>query len=134
MKTTKKIIEDYKSGDILINEATLLLREERRKAEEIIKAVKDFEYENLENYEKGTYKGFDFNIVNGRKKYDFTNCHSVQKAEEGLKKEERIAKAAFEIYQKTGEKPITEDGEIIELPEIKYGKSYLKITKCKEHK
>lgn len=130
----KKIIEDYNDGNILLPEATLKIRELRKEAEALIELSKKFEYENLQAYEqlKGDpFMGFEFTVVNGRKTYSFSNIQEVKYAAEQVKNAQDKAKAAFELYQKTGQRPITEDGELIELPEINYSKSYLKVTKSK---
>src|SRR5690606_19391766 len=97
-----------------------------------IQRIKDFEYDNLQALDGHTYKGFEFKAVNGRKTFDFKGIDEWVDAKKGVEKIEKKAKVAFEMYQTTGQKPLTEDGELLPLPEINYGKSYLKISKTKK--
>jgi len=131
MIRTKEIFQQYREGEILLEDATIQLREIRNSHEQELKEIKEFEHENLENYNEGTYKGFEFKVVNGRKTYDFSEIEEHAKAIKNVKEIEKTAKTAFDMYQTTGQRPITEDGEILELPKINYGKSYLKVTKLK---
>lgn len=134
MSNIKQIIEDYKEGFISLLDATLALREIRKSHEAEIEMIKAFEYDNLQEFEqyKGeSYMGFEFTVVNGRKTYNFKQIPEWNGAMAEVKKIEAQAKLAFDMYQTTGQRPITEDGQLLELPEINYGKSYLKVTKSK---
>lgn len=134
MGKTKELFQQYREGEVSLLDATLKAREIRKECEAEIEAIKAFEYENLEKYEdyKGeAYQGYEFQIVNGRKTYDFSTVGEVVAIKENLKEAEAKAKLAFELFQKSGQKPITEDGEVLDLPKIKYGKSYLKLNKVK---
>lgn len=134
MSNIKQIIEDYKEGFISLLDATLALREIRKSREAEIEMIKAFEYDNLQEFEqyKGeSYMGFEFQVVNGRKTYNFKNIPEWNGTMAEVKKIESQAKIAFDMFQSTGQRPVTENGEILPLPEINYGKSYLKITKTK---
>lgn len=134
MSNIKQIIEDYKEGFISLLDATLALREIRKSHEAEIEMIKAFEYDNLQGFEqyKGEpYMGFEFTVVPGRKTYNFKEIPEWNEAISKVKEVEKLAKLAFDMYQKTGQRPITEDGEVLPLPEINYGKSYLKVTKSK---
>lgn len=135
MGQSKELFQKYREGEVSLLDATLQLREIRKSHEQEIQEIKDFEYENIQEFEqfKGEpFMGFDFSVVNGRKTYDYSKVQEVMEANEKIKQAQASAKAAFDFYQKTGQRPITEDGELVELPEINYGKSYLKITKTKK--
>lgn len=132
MGRTKEIFQQYREGEILLEDATILLREIRSSYEKELNEIKEFEHENLERYNEGCYKGFEFKVVNGPKTYDFSGIDDHNKAVKTVKDIEEKAKTVFEMYQTTGQRPITEDGELLELPKINYGKSYLKVTKLKQ--
>ena len=132
MRRTKEIFQQYREGEILLEDATIYLREIRNNYEQELKEIKEFEHENLERYNEGSYKGFEFKVVNGRKTYDFSEIEEHEIAVKNVKDIEKTAKTSFDMYQTTGQKPITEDGEMLALPKIKYGKSYLKVTKLKQ--
>lgn len=134
MSNIKQIIEDYKEGFISLLDATIALREIRKSHEAEIEMIKAFEYDNLQEFEqyKGEpYMGFEFTVVPGRKTYNFKEIPEWNEATAKVKEVEKSAKLAFDMYQSSGQRPITEDGELLPLPEINYGKSYLKVTKSK---
>lgn len=134
MSNIKQIIEDYKEGEISLLDATLALRKIRKSHEAEIEMIKAFEYDNLQEFEqyKGeSYMGFEFTVVPGRKTYNFKEIPEWNGTMAEVKKIEAQAKMAFDMFQTTGRRPMTEDGEILPLPEINYGKSYLKIVKSK---
>lgn len=134
MGVTTDLINQFNEGEISLLDATIALREIRRHAENQIKLIKEFEHEHIQEFEqyKGEpYMGFEFTVVNGRKTYNFKEIPEWNEATSKVKEVEKSAKLAFDMYQATGQRPITEDGQLLELPEINYGKSYLKITKSK---
>jgi len=86
MIRTKEIFQQYREGEILLEDATIQLREIRNSHEQELKEIKEFEHENLENYNEGTYKGFEFKVVNGRKTYDFSEIEEHAKAIKNVKR------------------------------------------------
>lgn len=134
MGATTDLINQFNEGEISLLDATIELREIRKAREQEIEMIKAFEYDNLQEFEqhKGEpYMGFEFTVVNGRKTYNFKEIPEWNEAIAKVKEVEKSAKLAFDLYQSSGQRPITEDGELLELPEINYGKSYLKVTKSK---
>lgn len=134
MSRASQLINQYREGEISLLDATIELREIRKSHEAEIEMIKAFEYDNLQEFEqyKGEpYMGFEFTVVNGRKTYNFKEIPEWNEATAEVKKIEAQAKLAFDMFQSTGQRPMTEDGEILPLPEINYGKSYLKIVKSK---
>ena len=134
MSRAAQLINQYRDGEISLLDATIELREIRKSHEAEIEMIKAFEYDNLQEFEqyKGEpYMGFEFTVVNGRKTYNFKEIPEWNEATAKVKEVEKQAKLAFDMFQSTGSRPITEDGELIPLPEINYGKSYLKIVKSK---
>ena len=135
MSRASQLINQYREGEISLLDATIELREIRKEHEAEIDMIKAFEYENLQEFEqyKGEpYMGFEFTVVNGRKTYNFKEIPEWNEATAKVKEVEKQAKLAFDMFQSTGSRPITEEGEILPLPEINYGKSYLKITKTRK--
>src|SRR5699024_9102473 len=135
MSRASQLINQYREGEISLLDATIELREIRKAHEAEIEMIKAFEYDNLQEFEqyKGeSYMGFEFTVVNGRKTYNFKEIPEWNEATAEVKKIEAQAKLAFDMFQSTGSRPKTEDGEILPLPEINYGKSYLKVTKTRK--
>lgn len=102
------------------------------KAKKIIddKALKEAEKHN----NLSSYKGFKISIINGRKSYIFKNIPEIQNKENELKSIQEKYKNAFDgidkgttILENGGW--VSQDGEILPLPEISFGKSYIKLEK-----
>ena len=119
------------NGDISHLDAVIDLRKKREELETGLSIIKEYEstfltdiQQEASEYKEG-YRGYQFEFRNGRKTYSFKNLPEHTRLSKQLKDFESKAKSAFELYQKTGEKPITESGEELPLPEINYGKSYM---------
>lgn len=130
----KNLIDRAESGDDLMLDNFIELRKHKSMLESAIKMIKDFEYENIneisdlqEDYPEG-YKGFKITRVNGKTGYDFKNIKEWSDTEAKKKAIEGKYKALFGVYQKTNSRPKDDDGNLYDLPEIKYSKSYLKLT------
>jgi hypothetical protein len=85
---------------------------------------------DAENYEN-TFEvdGFKFEKRKGSKRFDFKNIEEIVNAKNQVKELEAKYKQAFSSYEK-GLQPVTEDGEVLELPRVTYGKDVL-IVKFK---
>ena len=62
---------------------------------------------------------------------DFKSVQEIENLNVQKKELESKYKSLFDVYVKTGQKPISEDGEVYDLPSISYGKSHFRITKSK---
>src|SRR5690606_13331092 len=121
MSRAEQLINQYREGEISLLDATIELREIRKSHEAEIEMIKSFEYDNLQEFEqyKGEpYMGFEFTVVGGRKTYNFKEIPDHVEAVEVVKNIEKQAKMAFDMFQTTGSRPMTEDGEILPLPEV----------------
>lgn len=116
--------------------AVIELRKEREHLENSLALIKEFEAENYdliqneaEKYQN-QYKGFKFEFRNGRKTYDFKAIPEWQSAEKYKKEIEAKYKSMLEAKIKGAPHAnISEDGEELPLPEIKYSKSSLIIKR-----
>lgn len=137
-------IDKYENGEVSALDTLLYLRGFRDDAEQVVKDVKQFEDDNLEEIEReavansGSYNGFEIKKVNGRKTFSFKNIAEISELEKSKKDLETKYKQAFEGYQKgivqtTTENEqtywIDENGEMREFPEISYSKSYLTVKR-----
>ena len=109
--------------DVLIE-----FKEIRSQAAELDALAKAFESEYIDDithlsseYPDG-YNGYKIEVRGGRKTYDFSKCQEVTQKESELKSLKEYYKNAFNMRIK-GTLLATEDGEEIELPELKIGKS-----------
>lgn len=137
-KNIKNVITRAKKGELSRLDAVIKLRENRRQMEAVLSDIKKYEDDELEeiamdaaNYPEG-YKGYQFEYRNGRKLWNFKSIPEYNKYSEKLKEVQEAGIAAFELFQKTGSKPITEDGELLPMPELNYAKSSLVVKKLKK--
>lgn len=138
MQEVANTIQSYEDGSITALDAFINLKECKEHAEVIVKAVKDFESENLETiandaseYPNG-YKGYEIKAVNGRKTYDFSKVEEVTSLKSELKEVENKYKSMLDAKIKGAvHANVSEDGEELTLPEIKYSKGYLRVSKLK---
>lgn len=125
-----------KNGEMNPLSAVIYLRKEREHLENSLALIKEFEAENYdliqneaEKYQN-QYEGFKFEFRNGRKTYDFKGIPEWQSAEKYKKEIEAKYKSMLEAKIKGAPHAnISEDGEELPLPEIKYSKSSLIIKR-----
>lgn len=135
---TEKIILDYNKGDILIEDAIIQLEEIRNSCDKVIDCIKNFKQENYiefdrlsKEYKEG-YNGYIFEVRQGRKTFDFSGVKKWTEINKSKKELENDLKAIFNAKIKGAiHADVSEDGEIIELPSISYGKPSVIINKNK---
>lgn len=124
-------------GNMTHLDAVLELRGKRSMLEDAIGMIKQFEDDQQDQIQReaeqyqNEYKGYKFEFRSGRQSFVFKGIPQWEKLEAAKKAFEDQGKAAFKLYQKTGSKPITEDGEELPLPEVKYGKGYMVVKELK---
>lgn len=133
-----QIIKKAEGGHITKLDATIKLREQRKEMEAVINSIKKWEDKELESiaieaadYPDG-YKGYQFEFRNGRKLWDFKGIPEYNEHMEKVKQVQESAIAAFNLFQKTGQKPISEDGELLPMPDLNYAKSSLVVKPKKK--
>ena len=76
-------IDRFENGEVSALDTLLYLRGFRDDAEQIVRDVKQFEDDNLEDIEReavangGSYNGFEIKKVNGRKTFSFKNIAEI---------------------------------------------------------
>lgn len=125
---TKSVISDIveeavnavKEGHIDPMEAAIRLKANEEILKDIRKQLDDLILSTAEDYEKGDriINGVEFNVVNGRKAYDFSDDAEWADLKAKLKAREEYLKAKPQFDPETGEANPTK---------IKYGKDYLTI-------
>lgn len=149
MGATKELhanLQDYlfnidnqvQEGELSNLDGLILMRENRSECEKSLEIIKDFENKRIaeianeaSKYPKG-YKGFLISETSGRKNFDFKAIPEWNYAKENLQNIEAKYKSMFEAKVKgNANANISEDGEILPLPEIKYTKSFIMIKKSK---
>lgn len=157
-----KIVEQYNSGDILLEDAIIELRSIKAEMEAKIDSIKAFEKANLNeignlaNEYKDGYKGMRFKVMS-KTSFDFKNIPQVIELTSKIKEvEENVkpiaqalvaGKVGVEVFsvkdgmigdEETdlvdGDYAYDANGEAVMLPIIKYGEPYLMVEKIKEKK
>jgi len=100
------------------------------------KSIDDKAMIEADKYQSDTYNGFKVSVIQGRKTFDFKTIKEYSEKQTELKQIEAKYKSAFDGVQKgtvqiDGDNWIDQNGEILPLPKISYGKSYIKIEKQK---
>lgn len=136
MNTVEKTIEDYNNGNVNVLETYITLKELKSFYESQIDIIKGFESENINEIEleirehHNEFKGYKFEIRNGRKIYDFSKITEIQEKKKELKNIESKYKLAFDAFQKGNRMIDDETGEVLDLPTLSLGKSSI-ILKTK---
>ncbi len=122
--------EAVEQGEMLILDAVISFREQKKECDQLLEYIKSFEEKNAEKIEsevnayQGVYKGKKIEIKQGGRMFSYKNIKEWQKANEKLKEIEEKYKQAF-ISREKGLLPVDENGELLELPEINYKKNTL---------
>lgn len=123
-------VADYENGRVGVLDAFTSLREARTELEMGLEIIKSFEaqyYDEIAQEAKdqdGQYNGWSIEVRAGRKIYDFSGIEEIKIAEANVKELKDYYKKAFEAHQKNI-LMADQDGQEIDLPEIKYGSSYI---------
>jgi hypothetical protein len=105
----------------------------KRTAEEYSKAISQIEdnaMNEAHNFGEKSFEtqGFKFEIRNGAKRFDYSGIDEWKAQRDALKETEERYKAAFIARQK-GLLTASEDGEELQLPEMKVSKDSLVLKK-----
>lgn len=93
--------------------------------------IEPLAFEEAEKYPEKTFnaEGFTFEKRNGGVIYSYKTIPQWQKLEAEKKACEKQAQTVWKLYQQTGRRPITDEGEELPLPEISYRKDSLVVKK-----
>ena len=145
-KFVNSVKEDYENGDLNILDSVLELKYIKEMINSTLADIKEFENSNLNEIalasqeNNGNYHGFNFVQVNGRKTFSFKGIEEVEQATKQAKKLEEKYKLAYEgvikgttmVEEVDGVKMwVSPDGELLPLPELNIGASYLTIKQAK---
>lgn len=125
--TAIKIIDDYRDGNISLEDALIEVETQRNVLENVLDNIKAFKQENIgliadlsKEYKEG-YKGFTFEVRNGARRFSYKGIPEWETASSNIKKVEGKYKSMFEAKLKGNPHAnISEDGEELPLPEISY--------------
>lgn len=89
--------------------------------------------EEAELYPEKSFKfeGFTFEKRSGGYSYSYKEIPRWASLKDEMTKIEQQSKAAFNLFQKTGTRPITEDGELLPLPDVTPRKDSLVVKSVK---
>jgi len=130
------ISDKVENGKINLLAALILFEELKKGLEDSLDMVKQFKYENQNEIDSqakeydGYYNGWKIELRNGGKTFDFKSIPEWQEAEKSKKSIEEKYKSMW--IAKTNGNPranVSEDGEELQLPEIKYRKSSVILKK-----
>ena len=126
------IITSYYEGDNDILDALLQLKKYEDELNECLDWIKHFKNENENQIDAAAsmhnniYKGFEIKYRSGGMMYDFSNLQEYNIAKFNLKEIEEKYKQAY-LSKTKGLLPISEDGEELNLPDVKHRKGSIVI-------
>lgn len=95
------------------------------------KNVEEVAIHEAEHYENTfDMDGFRFEKRKGSKRWDFSEIEEITTLKGMVKDAEAKYKQAFSSYEK-GLQPVTEDGEVLDLPRVTFGKDVLIVREIK---
>lgn len=124
-------------GNLDLLDGVINLRKQRVFYEEMASNIKTFESQYQEEIQQkaqdfgNEYKGVKFEFRKGGKTFDYKGIEEWKIASTNLKEIEDKYKSAWENAQK-GNMSVTEDGEVLQLPQVNYRKDSMIIKLPKE--
>lgn len=93
------------------------------------KQIEPLAFDEADKYPEKSFEaeGFKFEKRNGGLTYNYKGIPEWNRVDAKKKELEKQAQTAWKLYQQTGQKPITEEGEELPLPEIGYRKDSLVV-------
>ena len=120
---TQNAIDGIESPFIALSE----LKRLKNKIDLAIKEVEPIAIQEAEKYDKNfEINGLKMELRQGRKVWNFKNLEEWNTYNKGLKDCEERYKSAYSSFEK-GLSAISQDGELLELPEVTYTKPSLII-------
>lgn len=126
--SASETMENYKEGNISLEDALIQLETERNVLEQVLEGIKNFkqqysgEIADLAKEYKEGYKGFTFEVRNGSRRFSYKGIPEWENASKTVKDVEGKYKSMFEAKLKGNPHAnISEDGEELPLPEVSYG-------------
>jgi len=127
IRTISAMAEDVENGNESPFEALANLKTLEKDLKDAISYVMEFAVAEGSKYEKTFIKGdHQFTLVNGRRNFNFKNIKNWSDKKAELKAIEDLHKTAWQQYQ-NGINAITQDGEILQMPEVTYSKDSISV-------
>ena len=126
----RELVQNVLDGEESGLVALAILKEELKSVQECIKEVEQIAMDEADSYgeKKFTHKDLMVERRNGKRNFNFKSIPEWQKAESLKKSIEEKAKSAYANYE-NNITSVTNDGEIIQLPEVTYSKDVLIIKR-----
>ena len=119
------------NGDADPLDTFILLRDMKKKIEDALKQVEDAAIIEAAKYGKSfEHNGYKIGLRDGSKRFTYKGIIDWDKADADKKKVEEMLKMSWASNEK-GIQSITDDGEVIPVPKVSYGKSSITLEKMK---
>lgn len=129
MRDPNELIHEVEEGNLDALDVFIQLKEKEKEIKAALNEIEDQAMVEAAKHGKTSeHNGYQVQLKDGSRKYDFKGCPSWVEAEKRKKEIEEQLKAALQARERNI-LIATEDGEDIELPRITYSKSSITITK-----
>lgn len=126
-QTISQMVVDTENGNESPFESLANLKDLDNLLKDAIKYIMEIAISDASKYEKTFNLGdHQFSYINGRKTFNFKNIKEWSEKKSELKKLEDKYKANWSSYQ-NGITGISNDGEVLEIPEVTFGKDILQV-------
>jgi len=120
--------QDVEDGNESPFEALANLKNLESNLKEALKFIMEFAVHEGSKYEKTFIQGdHQFTYMNGRRTFNFKNLQEWSDKKAELKLIEDKYKTAWQQKESRGILSVSEDGEVLELPEVTYSKDVLSV-------
>lgn len=122
-----QLVQEVIDGNLDPIEGYAILKENEQFLQKCINEIKDLALDEARKYDQKTFKnyGYKFEFKNGGALYDYSNIEEIKELEDKLK----IMKKEAQNRCKTKHQILSEDGEILPKPIVKYRSDSLSIKK-----
>jgi len=127
----EKLISDALNGDADPLDAFISLRTIKKQVEDALKQVEDAAMIEAAKYGKSfEHNGYKIGLKDGSKRFTYKGVEAWDDVEAQKKKIEELLKMSWANNEK-GIQSVTDDGEVIPVPKVSYGKSSITLEKIK---
>lgn len=123
-----QLVQDVIDGNEDVLKAYAILKRHEDHIKKCLAEISEYALDEAQKHDgaKFTHAGFKFSVNPSRPIYNFKSIEQWNQMNKQIKDFEALSKQAYSAYQK-GSVMITEDGEEVPLPEVKYTSPSLSV-------
>jgi chaperonin GroEL (HSP60 family) len=134
MSLIKEYYDKMQDGEISPLEAYAMAKQVDAEHQQYLEEMQAQAIEESKKWQEKSFafKGFQFEKRQGSRRFDFKNISEWKVAKENIAAVEDKYKIAWEASNKANMHSVTEDGEVLELPQVTYSKDVIIVKTLKK--